>query len=76
LGERKSKKSVIPLMNMLHTDPSAEARIMAALSLYKIGEARGIYAVERAAEFDTNEHVRKMCKILHQMYLMEEKQKK
>jgi HEAT repeat protein len=71
LGERKSEKSVIPLMNMLKSDPSPEARIMAALSLYKIGDEKGVFAIHRAGDFDDNEQVRKMCKILYQMYEME-----
>jgi len=76
LGERKSQKAVIPLMNMLHTDSTAEARIMAALSLYKIGDERGIFAIQRAVEFDENEQVRRMCKILFQMYETEKALKK
>lgn len=76
LGERKSKKAVIPLMNVLHTDSCAEARIMAALSLYKIGDERGIFAVQRAADFDDNEQVKRMCKILYQMYETEKSLKK
>lgn len=75
LGERKSQRSVIPLMNMLHTDQSPEARIIAALSLYKIGDERGIFAIKRAAEFEDNEHVKRMCAILFQMYETERKQK-
>ena len=72
LGERKSSRGVIPLMNTLHTDESVEARIMAALSLFKIGDERGIFAVKRAIEFDDNEQVRKMCAIFYQMYLKEQ----
>lgn len=69
LGERKSGEAVIPLMNILHTDKSPEARIMAALSLFKIGDERGIYAVKQAAQFDDNEWVKKMCNIFYKMYL-------
>ena len=71
LGERKSTKAVIPLMDMLHTESSPEARIMAALSLYKIGDERGIFAIKRAIEYDENEQVKKMCGILYQMYEVE-----
>jgi len=69
LGERKSNKAVIPLMNILHKDKSPEARIMAALSLFKIGDERGIYAIKQAVQFDDNEWVKKMCNIFYQMYL-------
>jgi len=73
LGERQSSQAIIPLMNMLHTDKSPEARIMAALSLFKIGDARGIYAIKEAITFDKSEWVRNMCKVFYRMY--EENQK-
>jgi len=75
LGERKSSMAVIPLMNVLHTDNSEEARIIAALSLYKIGDARGIYAIRRSAEYDGSESVKRLCKIFYEMYLREQKSK-
>lgn len=69
LGERKSSKAVIPLMSILKSDKSPEARVMAALSLFKIGDERGIYAIKQAVKFDDNEWVKKMCNIFYQMYL-------
>ena len=69
LGERKSSKAVAPLMKILKSDKSPEARIMAALSLFKIGDERGIYAIKQAVQFDDNEWVKKMCNIFYQMYL-------
>ena len=75
LGEMKSEEAVIPLMNILKSDTSASARIMAALSLYKIGDARGIFAIKQAIQFDPNEQVKKMCSILSQMHLENEKAK-
>ena len=76
LGERKSSSGVIPLMHVLHNDEAPEARIIAALSLFKIGDERGIFAVKRAIEFDKNEQVRNMCAIFYQMYLSEKSEKK
>ncbi len=73
LGERKSSSAVIPLMKMLHSDKSPEARIMAALSLFKIGDARGIYAIKQEIKYDKSDRVSNMCKIFYQMY--EENQK-
>ena len=67
LGERESGKAVVPLMNVLHNDPTPEARITAALSLFKIGDARGIHAIEGAMKEDSNEWVRSMCKIFYEM---------
>ena len=75
LGERKSSSGVIPLMHVLRNDESPEARIMAALSLFKIGDERGIFAVKRAIEFDKNEQVRNMCAIFYQMYISEKSEK-
>jgi len=75
LGERESSRGVIPLMNVLHNDESVEARIMAALSLFKIGDERGIYAVKKAIEFDDDEQVRRFCEIFYQMYLTEQLEK-
>lgn len=68
LGERQSDEAVIPLMNELHMDKSPEARIMAALSLFKIGDSRGIYAIKEAMTKDDNEWVRNMCKVFYEMY--------
>ena len=76
LGERKSSRGVIPLMHVLHNDESPGARIIAALSLFKIGDERGIFAIKRAIEFDKNERVRNMCAIFYQMYLSEKSEKK
>lgn len=63
LGELCCKKSVVPLMAILHNSPCEEIRILAALSLTKIGDARGLYAVKRAITFDDSERVRRMCSI-------------
>jgi len=75
LGERKSSSGVIPLMHVLRSDESPEARIMAALSLFKIGDETGIFAIKRAIEFDENEQVKNMCAIFYQMYISEKSEK-
>jgi hypothetical protein len=46
---------------------------MAALSLFKIGDARGMYAIQGAMKEDKNEWVRGMCKIFYEMYLANKK---
>lgn len=68
LGEMKSSKAVIPLLKTLHEGESEAVRIMAALSLIKIGDARGVYAVKRASEFDGSERVRNLCKGFYAAY--------
>ena len=61
MGELRSQKSVIPLLSLLHNAECEEIRILAALSLCKIGDPRGIYAVRRAAIFDESERVKRLC---------------
>lgn len=72
LGQRRSSKAIIPLMHMLHTDKSPQARITAALSLIKINDSRGVYAVQEASTNDNNKEVRKMCGKFYNMYLQNE----
>ena len=68
LGEIKSDKAVIPLMSVLRENESEPARIAAALSLYKIGDARGINAVRQSARFDNSKRVRHMCATFYSEY--------
>jgi hypothetical protein len=65
MGELRSQKSVIPLLSLLHNAECEEIRILAALSLCKIGDARGIYAVKRAAIFDESERVKRVCSLFY-----------
>lgn len=69
MGDYDTEKSVIELMRTLKDDPKDEARITAALSLFKLGDARGLYAVKRAAEFDDSPRVRKMCENYYRQFL-------
>jgi hypothetical protein len=61
LGELRSSKAVIPLMAMLRNNPVESCRIVAALALSRIGDARGVYAVKRATTFDPSENVQHKC---------------
>lgn len=61
LGELKSDKAVIPLMKVLRNSSNTAERISAAQALVKIGDARGIYAVKKAAEYDNSQRVRDLC---------------
>ena len=45
LGELNSVSAVLPLMKILHESECEEARIAASLSLYKICDKRGIFAL-------------------------------
>jgi hypothetical protein len=70
LGEFKSDEAVIPLMRILKSDENEESRIMAGLSLLKIKDSRGLFAIKQAVKFDESERVRKMCAIFYQDYLI------
>ena len=72
LGELNSTKAVIPLMRILRSSDQEELRISAALALFKIGDARGIYAIKRAIRFDESERVSKMCEKFYNAYTYEE----
>ena len=61
LGSYDSEKAIIELLRALKDEKIESARISAALSLIKLGDARGIYAVKRAIKFDDSERVRNLC---------------
>ena len=65
LGELCCRKGVIPLLSLLRNAECEEIRILAALSLCKIGDARGIYAVKRAGIYDESERVTKLCNLFY-----------
>jgi hypothetical protein len=65
MGELCCKKSVIPLLSILHNAECEEIRILAALSLCKIGDARGVFAVKRSAIFDESERVKRLCDLFY-----------
>ena len=69
IGEFCCKSTVIPLMKLLHNAECEEIRILAALSLCKIGDARGVFAVKRSAIFDESERVKKLCSLFYKAVL-------
>ncbi len=71
LGEMKSDKAVIPLMALMRNSEHESVRIAAALSLLKIGDARGLYAIYKNTRFDDSECVRCMCRKFYLSYLKE-----
>jgi HEAT repeat protein len=68
LGELKSSKAVIPLMKLLRDGDQESTRIVAALALCQIGDARGLYAVKRATQFDGSERVAQRCAWFYNSY--------
>lgn len=67
LGEIGSQKAVLPLMAMLH-DGIESSRVVAALALSRIGDARGVYAVKQATKFDPSERVQKLAAWYYNQY--------
>ena len=68
-GELCCDRAVISLLEILHNNPKEEMRILAALSLYKIGDLRGIFAIKQAIKFDESERVSKLCEGFYKSYL-------
>jgi len=69
LGELQSEKAVIPLLKMLRDDERESSRIVAALALCRIGDARGVYAVKRATHFDDSKLVQQRCAWFYDQYV-------
>lgn len=69
LGELRSGKAVIPLMKMLRDDEHETSRIVAALALCRIGDAKGVYAVKRATRFDDSNTVQARCAWFYNQYV-------
>jgi len=72
LGEFTSKEAVVPLMKILKSNSKEELRIQAALSLLKIGDARGIFAIRQAIKFDNSKRVRDICNKFYNAYISKE----
>ncbi len=70
LGELKSSKAVIPLMNVLNSENHEGARIMAAWSLIKIGDPRGIHLVKQHSELCKDCSVQSMCAYFYYHYVL------
>ncbi len=56
-------------MQMLRNEEDESSRIIAALSLCRIGDPRGVYAVKGAAKFDDSEKVRTLCAWFYNQYV-------
>jgi len=73
LGEMKSEAAVIKLMSMLRDGNSKEERMMAALSLVKIGDPRGLHLVNRQSIFSDDAQVRNVCQKFYASTLSSDK---
>jgi hypothetical protein len=58
------------LLKILHDDKDCDCcRIVAALALARIGDARGAYAVKQAVKFDPSRRVRNICAYYYNEYV-------
>lgn len=69
IGELQISNAIIPLMKILRDDENEEARIAAALALYKIGSPMSINAVKQSIRFDESKRVSKLCSNFYNEYL-------
>jgi len=76
IGELKLNGGIIPLMKILREDKNEEARIAAALALYKISTPMSIYAVKQSIRFDGKERVSRLCANFYNEYLRNKKDDK
>ena len=66
LGEMKSSKAVLPLMKMFRDKNSAPGqKIMAAWSLMKIGDERGLYLIKCEADNPECDYLRCFAEYLY-----------
>jgi len=68
LGEMKSDIAMIPLLRLVTNGETEEARIIAALSLYKIQSKIGMYRLKYLAESDESELARNVFDRLYKVY--------
>lgn len=73
IGELKIESAVIPLMRMLRNEESDEAKIVAALALYKLGTPMSIHSLFQASRFEDSKRVRKMCSGFYLDYVSKNK---
>jgi len=68
LGEYRCPNAVLPLMALLKNSERETTRIVAALALCRIGDARGVFAVKQAVKFDSSEKVRVLAAFYYNEY--------
>jgi len=69
LGEMKSDRALIPLLKLVKNGATEEARIIAALSLYKIESKIGMYSLKYLAETDESELAKRVFDIIYKKYV-------
>jgi HEAT repeat protein len=70
-GKYKISSAVIPLMAQLRKEKDTDTKILIALALYEIGDARGMYLVKVVSDNDDNSKVRKRCTAIYDKYVQD-----
>ncbi len=75
LGELKSRSSkvIIPLLKLLRKGETEEARIIAAISLYKLDSGIGMYRLKWYSVHEENEVLRTKFQRIYNSYLLDKK---
>ena len=68
LGEMKSSKAIIPLLKLLREGETEEARIIAAISLYKLDSGIGMYRLKWYSVHEENELVKRNFTRIYNTY--------
>ncbi len=71
LGELKSSKAIIPLLKLLREGETEEARIIAAISLYKLDSGIGMYRLKWYSVHEENEMLRRNFQRIYNTYLLD-----
>ena len=69
LGEMKSDLALIPLLRLVKNGETEAARIIAALSLYKIESKIGMYRLKYLAETDESKLAKRVFDIIYKKYV-------
>ena len=71
LGEMESERAVIPLMKMFREAEDPGTKFVAAWSLLKIGDKRGVYLVKTEAERSDCKSTSCICEYLYKKYSLD-----
>ena len=69
LGEMKSDRAMIPLLRLVSKGKTEAARIIAALSLYKIESNIGMYRLKYLADTDESELAKRVFDKIYKKYV-------
>jgi hypothetical protein len=70
LGELKSERAIIPLMAMFRNAKDEGTKLVAAWSLLKIGNPRGVYFVKSSIESGNEDNINSMLRFLYKDYCL------